>query len=110
MAVVVNSHTANVHTHVFRVDGGKGFFFAGKGVVDGGHGIFKICINRGKLFWIFCAGKFFIHKLKKNQKLIHLKVWFARLDLPNRLNVCFLNIDIDLSIFAAVDKPMSYQK
>ena len=39
MAIVVNGHAANVHAHVFRVDGGKGFFLAGKGVVDGGHGV-----------------------------------------------------------------------
>ena len=38
VAIVVNGHTANVHTHVFGVDGGEGFFLAGKGVVDGGHG------------------------------------------------------------------------
>ena len=49
MAIVVNSHTANVHTHVFRIDGGEGFFLAGKGVVDGGHGVWywikKLCIR-----------------------------------------------------------------
>jgi len=38
VAIVVNGHAANVHTHVFRIDGGEGFFLAGKGVVDGGHG------------------------------------------------------------------------
>ena len=37
VAIVVNSHAANVHTHVFRIDGGEGFFLSGKGVVDGGH-------------------------------------------------------------------------
>ena len=37
MAVVVNSHAAHVHTHVFRVDGGEGFFLTGQGVVDCGH-------------------------------------------------------------------------
>ena len=51
-----------------------------------------------------------MHEVGTNQKLIHLRVWFARLALPNRLNVCFSNIDVDLSIFAAVDKLMSYQK
>ena len=40
---------ANVHTHVFRVDGGEGFFLTGKGVVDGGHDVWywikKLCIR-----------------------------------------------------------------
>jgi hypothetical protein len=34
VAIVVNGHAANVHTHVFRVDGGERFFLAGKGVVE----------------------------------------------------------------------------
>jgi len=87
MAIVINRHPAAVHRHPTRMDGGKGLFAFGEGVVEGeGHGWMGGRLDEWMSGWVLGFGPCTVNRVPCTQNLVFfgdtvLQLFFHRLEI-----------------------------